>query len=96
VVKKKLGASFVPDRISAGVVITGGTAKLPNVAEAAAKVFGVVARVGELPGYINENLRDPAYATGLGLLYFGLNSNAEAAVPVRRRSNFFTKLFASV
>lgn len=95
VVKKKLGPSFVPERTVAGVVVTGGTAKLPGIAEAAAKVFGVMARVGEAPAYVNENLRDPAFATGLGLLYFGLNSNREAAAPPRRRGNFLTKLFAN-
>ncbi|MGC4073482.1 MAG: cell division protein FtsA [Nibricoccus sp.] len=96
VVKKKLGPAFTTDRVAAGVVVTGGTAKLPGIAEAAAKVFDATARVGELPGYINENLRDPGYATGLGLLYFGLNSKAEAAAPARRRAGgFFSKLFAN-
>lgn len=95
VVKKKLGAAFDPERVTAGVVVTGGTAKLPAIAEAAAKVFGVMARVGETPGYVNENLRDPGFATSLGLLYFGLNSNAEAAVPQRRKAGFLSKLFAT-
>ena len=97
VVKKKLGVSFVPERLAAGIVLTGGTSKLPGIAEAAAKVFGVTARLGEVPGYINENLRDPGFSTALGLLYFGLNSSAEAAAASnnRRRSGFFSRLFAN-
>ncbi|MBK9990694.1 MAG: cell division protein FtsA [Verrucomicrobia bacterium] len=97
VVKKKLGVSFVPERLTAGIVLTGGTSKLPGIAEAAAKVFGVTARLGEVPGYINENLRDPGFSTALGLLYFGLNSSAEAAVAgqSRRRNGFFSRLFAN-
>jgi cell division protein FtsA len=97
VVKKKLGVSFVPERLAAGIVLTGGTSKLPGIAEAAAKVFGVTARLGEAPGYINENLRDPGFSTALGLLYFGLNSSAEAAAANsnRRRSGFFSRLFAN-
>ena len=95
VVKKRLGATFVPERTVAGVVLTGGTAKLPGIAEAAAKVFGVTARVGEVPGYINENLRDPGFSTALGLLYLGLNSSSEAPSSGRRRSNFFSRLFAN-
>ena len=94
VVKKKLGPIFAPERTVAGVVITGGTAKLPGIAEAAAKVFGVMARLGEAPGYVNENLRDPGFSTSLGLLYFGLNSNAGAVVPQRRRAGFLSTLFA--
>jgi cell division protein FtsA len=97
VVKKKLGVTFVPERLAAGIVLTGGTSKLPGIAEAAAKVFGVTARLGEVPGYINENLRDPGFSTALGLLFFGLNSSAEAAAASnnRRRSGFFSRLFAN-
>ncbi len=96
VVKKKLGPAFEPERIAGGVVVTGGTARMPGIAEAASKVFDATARVGEVPGYINESLRDPGYATALGLLYFGLNSKAETAAPARRRSGgFFSKLFAT-
>ncbi len=95
VVKKRLGVGFVPDQTVAGVVLTGGTSKLPGIAEAAAKVFGVTARLGEAPSYINENLRDPGYSTALGLLYFGLNSSAESAGSgSRRRTNFLSRLFA--
>jgi len=96
VVKKRLGVTFVPEHTVAGVVLTGGTSKLPGIAEAAAKVFGVTARLGEAPGYIVENLRDPGYSTALGLLYFGLNSSAEAAASGRRRNTgFFSRLFAN-
>jgi cell division protein FtsA len=97
VVKKKLGVTFVPERLAAGIVLTGGTSKLPGLAEAAAKAFGVTARLGEVPGYINENLRDPGFSTALGLLFFGLNSSAEAAAASnnRRRSGFFSRLFAN-
>jgi len=95
VVKKKLGPLFSPERTVAGVVLTGGTSKLPSIAEAAAKVFGTTARLAELPGTVNESLRDPAFSTSLGLLYFGLNSNAEATVPPRRKSSFLSKIFAT-
>jgi cell division protein FtsA len=93
VVKKKLGTAWDPERVGAGVILTGGTAKTPGIAEAAAKVFGVMARVGELPGYINDNVRDPGYATGLGLLYLGMNSANENRLARPKRANFFQKLF---
>ncbi len=96
VVKKKLGPIFAPERTAAGVVLTGGTANLPHIADAAAKVFGVSARVGEAPAYVNENLRDPGFSTVLGLLYFGLNSSTETAAPAKRRTGgFLKKLFAT-
>jgi cell division protein FtsA len=96
VVKKRLGPAFAAERINAGVVLTGGTSKLTAITEAAGKVFGIQARVGETPGHINDNLRDPGFSTALGLLYFGLNSSAEGAAPARRRApGFLSKLFAN-
>lgn len=95
VVKKKLGPAFTPERIAAGVILTGGAAKLPGIEEAAAKVFGVTARQGEAPGWVNDNLRDPSFSTVLGLLFYGLNARAESAPPRRRSAgNFIKQLFA--
>jgi cell division protein FtsA len=94
VVRKKLGASFAPEKIPAGVVLTGGTAKLPAIAEAAAKVFGASARLGEAPSWIGDNLRDPGYSTALGLLHFTLNAQADRGAAPRRRS-LLSKLFAT-
>jgi len=93
VVRKKLGASFAPEKIPAGVVLTGGSAKLPALAEAAAKVFGTSARLGEAPSWIGENLRDPGYSTALGLLHFSLNAQTDRATAPRR--SLLSKLFAT-
>jgi cell division protein FtsA len=96
VVRKKLGNAFSPETCAGGVVLTGGTAKLPALTECAAKVFGVPAHLGEAPGWVAENLRDPGYHTALGLLYYGISSRADRANSVRRRSGFLggvTRLF---
>ncbi|QYM78077.1 cell division protein FtsA [Horticoccus luteus] len=99
VVKKQLGAAFEPEACGGGVVLTGGTAKLPGMAEAAAKVFGVTARLGEAPPRLKESLRDPGYSAALGLLYYGLAARAErAAMPTRRGGSFLrsmSRLFAN-
>jgi cell division protein FtsA len=95
VVKKKLGTAFSPETCAAGVVITGGSAKLAGIAEAAAKIFGVPAHLGEAPTWVNENLRDPGYHTALGLLYYGVSSQVEKPTPARRKGNFFKQLFAT-
>jgi cell division protein FtsA len=93
VVRQKLGASFAPEKIPAGVVLTGGSAKLPGITEAAAKVFGTSARLGEVPAWIGDNLRDPGYATALGLLHFTLNAQSDRATAPRR--SLLSKLFAT-
>ena len=46
VVKRKLGNAFSPESCASGVVLTGGSAKLKGIVEAAAKVFGVTAHLG--------------------------------------------------
>jgi cell division protein FtsA len=95
VVKKKLGPGFVPERCAAGIFLSGGTAKLPGIAEAAAKVFGIQTHLGEMPGWVDEKLRDPSHNTVLGLLHYGLVSRVERPVPRRAPStNFIKKLFA--
>lgn len=61
--------------LSAGVVLTGGGSMIPGTAELAAEVLGVDARVGMpmgLSGGMVEEVMDPKYATGVGLVLYGL------------------------
>jgi cell division protein FtsA len=98
VVKKKLGSAFTPETCASGVVLTGGTAKLAGIGEAAAKIFGVPAHLGEAPGWVAENLRDPGYHTALGLLYYGVSAQTEKSAPARQRGGFLgnvKRLFAN-
>lgn len=95
VVRKKLGPAYTPESTHAGVFITGGTAKLPAIDEAASRVFGTHSRLAEAPSWVHEDLRDPGYSTVLGLLHHGLNARAETYAP-RRESvgGILKKLFA--
>ena len=68
------------DVISAGIVLTGGTAKLSGIDMLAEQVTGWPARVGmprNLHG-LTDALIDPAYATSVGLLQWTVNE-AEAS-----------------
>lgn len=96
VVKKKLGPSFEPERTQSGVVLTGGTSKLPGITEAASKVFGIPAHLSEAPSWVSENLRDPSFSTALGLLHYGLSARPEVPTAARKKAGLFKKLFASV
>jgi cell division protein FtsA len=98
VVRKKLGHAFSPETCAGGVVLTGGGAKLPAIAECAAKVFGAPARLGEAPSWVADNLRDPGFHTALGILYYGVSSLGDHSSATRRKSGFMrsvTRLFAS-
>jgi cell division protein FtsA len=69
--------------VSAGLVLTGGTARLPNLDLLAEQVTGLPARVG-LPRHIFglvDELHDPAYATGVGLLQWAVGE--QELSPVR-------------
>jgi cell division protein FtsA len=60
----------------AGVVLTGGTALLPNITKIAKKVFKVPARVGYpkgLEGLVDE-ISGPAFSTIQGLILYGARS----------------------
>lgn len=98
VVRKKLGHAFSPETCAGGVVLTGGAAKLPALAECASKVFGAPARLGEAPSWVAENLRDPGYHTALGILYYGVSSLGNGGSTSRRKGGFLrnvSRLFAS-
>ena len=75
VVKARLGEAFAAEHTAAGIVITGGTSKLPGIADVAAEVFGVPARLGEPPSSVIESLRDPSYSTVLGLFHYEMPEN---------------------
>lgn len=92
VVRKKLGPAFVPEQTPVGVVLTGGAAKLPGMDEAASKVFGVPGRLGEAPSWVSDELRDPGFSTVLGLLYYGLNAQAERISAARRSGGFLQNI----
>lgn len=72
--------------IPAGLVITGGVANLPGIAELGEKITRLPVRLGRpvrLDG-VSDALNNPAYATGVGLLLWKLrNQDAETAKPKR-------------
>jgi cell division protein FtsA len=61
----------IPDLIPSGLVITGGSANLPGIAELAQAIIRLPARIGVPPsitGLDDATLADPAFATSFGLL----------------------------
>jgi cell division protein FtsA len=69
-VQQAIRESGHAERLSSGIVLTGGTALLPGVAELAEDIFLKPVRVG-LPIYsggLADVVRSPRYATAVGLL----------------------------
>lgn len=72
-VQAELRRSGFEDLIAAGVVLTGGSAKMNGLTELAEEVFHVPVRIG-LPHTVTglvDVVRNPIYSTGVGLLQFG-------------------------
>jgi cell division protein FtsA len=62
--------------IAAGVVLTGGSAKMEGVVELAEEVFHMPVRLG-MPQFVSglaDVVRNPIHATGVGLLLVGLQN----------------------
>lgn len=80
-VKTELRRSGFEDLIAAGVVLTGGTAKITGMLELAERVFEVPVRLGSSRGVtgLQEVIEDPVYSTAVGLLLYG-HRNREARV----------------
>ena len=73
-------------QLIAGVVLTGGGARLKNIKEFAELVIGIDTRIGtpdehlDLQGSVSfEDLAHPMYATGIGLVIYGLEAEELAA-----------------
>jgi len=70
--RNELRRSGFEDLVAGGVVLTGGSAKMQGLIELAEEVFHMPVRLG-VPRYVigmDEVMRNPVYATGVGLLIY--------------------------
>ena len=69
-VQSELRRSGYENLIAAGIVLTGGSSRMEGVIELAEEIFHMPVRLG-LPQFVSglaENVKNPIYATGVGLL----------------------------
>jgi cell division protein FtsA len=85
-VRDELRRSGFEEMIAAGIVLTGGSAKMEGAIELAEEVFHMPVRLG-VPQFVDglsDVVRNPIHATGVGLLLYGrtaLQAQAESPVP---------------
>ena len=84
-VQAELRRSGYEDMVPAGIVLTGGTAKMEGVVELAEEIFHMPVRVGypQAVQGLNDIVRNPIYATGVGLLMYGLENQDDGGRPAR-------------
>ena len=84
-VHDEIRRSGYEEMIAAGVVLTGGSAKMEGAVELAEEIFHVPVRLG-VPQYVEglaDVVRNPIHATGVGLLLYAreaANGRADGAV----------------
>lgn len=83
-VMEEIRGSGLEEQIAAGVVLTGGAAKIEGAVEFAEDVFQMPVRLGhpmQVTG-LKDYVQDPAYASVVGLLLYGLESQEQSKAPV--------------
>src|SRR5690554_6471788 len=81
----ELRRSGYEDMIPAGIVLTGGTAKMEGALELAEEIFHMPVRLGMPQGVLGmlgneEVVADPEYSTAVGLLLYGRRKQTEDAI----------------
>jgi len=81
-IQAELRRSGYEDLVPAGIVLTGGTAKMEGAVELAEEIFHMPVRLG-VPHSVrglSDVVRNPIYSTGVGLLTYGLLKQSEDMV----------------
>lgn len=89
-VQAELRRSGFEDLCAAGIVITGGSAKMEGVVELAEEIFHMPVRLG-LPQFVAglvDIVRNPIFSTGVGLLLFGYQNRALREAEARMGGSF--------
>jgi cell division protein FtsA len=78
-IQAELRRSGFEDLIAAGIVLTGGAAKMEGVIELAEEIFHMPVSLGSPRNVagLKDIVRNPVYATGVGLLLYGLEREKE-------------------
>jgi cell division protein FtsA len=101
---KEVRKNHFADLLGAGVVLTGGSSLLPGAVELAEQIFEMPVRRGIPSGLsgLMENVRDPRYATGVGLILHAVHNDGGEALHAPARPGlpvpeglrrFFAELF---
>jgi cell division protein FtsA len=76
-VREELRRSGFEEIIAAGIVLTGGSAKMEGAIELAEEVFHVPVRLGLPQGIkgLSDVVKNPIYSTGAGLLLYARDNH---------------------
>lgn len=87
--------------LAGGIVLTGGTAKMEGVIDLAEEIFHMPVRLGSPvnTGGLKDIVKNPIYATGVGLLHYGVKKQYSPLPGTRKKVSslsFLEKLKRSI
>ena len=96
-VKAEITRNDYQEKITAGIVLTGGTSKMEGVVELAESVFQTTVRLGVPSSFkgMETILQNPIYATSIGLIDYGFKQMNEEMLS-EQNQGFFSKLLRIV
>jgi cell division protein FtsA len=89
-VQTELRRSGFEDLLSSGIVLTGGSSAMQGMVELGEEIFHMPVRLG-LPRYVgglSDVVKTPRFATGVGLLLYGLEQEQKHQVTRMQSSSF--------
>jgi cell division protein FtsA len=89
-IQAELRRSGFEELLSSGIVITGGSSAMQGMVELGEEVFHMPVRLG-LPGYVgglSEVIRNPRFATGVGLLMAGIEQRERQQIAKMQGGSF--------
>jgi cell division protein FtsA len=83
-VQAELRRSGFEDLVAAGIVLTGGTAKMEGAVELAEEIFHMPVRLAKPQGIrgMEAQLSNPIYATSIGLLHYARQDHEPPMAPI--------------
>ena len=93
-VKAEIQRNGFDGKIPAGIVLTGGTSKMEGVVELAESIFQTSVRIGVPENFkgMESVLKNPIYATSLGLLGYGFDQ-LKQGIALEQNRSLFNKAF---
>lgn len=88
-IQSELRRSGFEDLVAAGIVLTGGTARIEGAVELAEEIFHMPVRVGAPANVkgLGDIVKNPIYATGVGLLLYGIKQQRDGKPSVDVEEN---------
>jgi cell division protein FtsA len=86
-VEREIKKSGFDDRLTAGIVLTGGTAKMDGIEQLAERIFDLPVKVGIPRGIVGltDAVSDPIHSAGIGLILYGYKYGEEEGLYQKKR-----------